>query len=97
MSPANQDHKTGQLPVPVSYESLTGDQLRTISRSFTAIQTAVLGVGNIDLSKGAGVISSNTKCVWRTDGCRITMSFSGSALTASASKEADPLADPRNR
>jgi len=82
-----------ELPTPTKYEELAKDQVRMILEQFPGPQTLILGLHDLDPTLGAGIIDNSTKCLWTRDGRRITISFGGGALTASCTKEKDPLAD----
>lgn len=73
-------------PVDRGTVAMLGQQL--------GLAAIVVELGKVDLSKGAGVLGDNSKCLWTTDGKRITFSLvTGGGFIASQSKEKDPLYD----
>jgi hypothetical protein len=56
----------------MTYEPLTRATVRRISATLGPIQSMVVGLGNVNLRAGAGVVGPNEKCVWDGKGRRIT-------------------------
>ncbi len=88
----------------IEHEELTQETIEAIRRAFPGIQGMVMRTSDIDISRGAGVMEGDTKCVWTHDGHRITMSIdnrmahgfgmpSGTKIGA-CSREPDPMAPP---
>ncbi|HTG95782.1 MAG TPA: hypothetical protein VL866_24490 [Pyrinomonadaceae bacterium] len=76
-------------------EPLTQANLDMLARTLRPIEAIVVRLGDADLSKGAGVLSNNRKCIWTKDGHRITFTMiSGGGFLSSLSKEVDPAANP---
>lgn len=85
-----------ELPTPKKYEPLTPQVAAMLQRSFTGPQAMVLGIGEIDPSRGTGVLDTG-KCVWTRDGRRITFWAGHGSMGASVTKVVDPLSDPAAR
>ena len=74
-------------------EPLTQSNLAMLARTLRPIEAMVVRLGDADLSKGAGVLSDNRKCIWTKDGHRITFTMiAGGGFLSSLSKEVDPAA-----
>jgi hypothetical protein len=74
------------------FEPLTKDTVEMLRRNIGFPALMVIDLGDVDLKKGAGVISSTQKCVWTKQGHRITIGvLPGPGLIASQSKEPDPI------
>lgn len=77
----------------VKREPLTQANLDMLARTLRPIEQMVIQLGDADLSKGAGVLGNNRKCIWTKDGHRITFTMiSGGGILSSLSKEIDPAA-----
>lgn len=75
----------------IKREPLTQANLDMLARTLSPIQRTVVRLHDADLSKGAGVLSNTSKCIWTKDGHRITFTMiSGGGLLSSLSKEIDP-------
>lgn len=82
----------------VAFESLSQEVIGMMCAGLSRLQRCVLGIDDIDVSKGVGRIDAATKCVWTYEGHRITISVgSGAGICYARSKEYDPLADPLAR
>lgn len=75
-------------------EAVTQDQVDSLARVLGNLGTLVAGLADADLSRGRGVLEGNDRCLWTTDGRRITVSAGGGAVIASVSHEPDPEAPP---
>lgn len=76
----------------IKYEPLLPEHLAMLSRTLRPIERTVLRIGDVDLSKGAGVLSDNRKCIWTTDGHRITfVMLHGGGLMGSISNKPDAV------
>jgi len=73
-----------------SFEPLTKLQFGVIKMTVRPIEAMVVGLGDTDISKGAGVIDGQTKCVWRKDRKRITLSHKSDVFIMSVSNDPDP-------
>lgn len=80
------------LPVPLRYEPLTRATVDMLARHLGPIQAMVLGLADADLSRGTGVLSGDSKCIWTKDGRRITFWAGSGAFGASCTREPDPRA-----
>jgi hypothetical protein len=56
----------------MTYEPLDRSTVRMISATLGPIQSMVVGLGNVNLHAGVGVVGPNEKCVWDMEGRRIT-------------------------
>ena len=66
-----------------------------IARAIGPISSMVCNLGQVDVSRGCGILGPHEKCLWTEDGKRIRISMiSGGGLIASCSKEPDPDAPP---
>ena len=81
----------------VEFEPLDQKTLAMIQRHFSPIERGVLGLVDVDASKGAGKLGNDRRCIWTQDGHRITIGMGSGVLVASVSKEVDPLHDLMNR
>jgi hypothetical protein len=73
------------------YEPVDRGTVEMLGRNL-GLAAMVVELGKVDLDKGAGVISDKSKCLWTTDGKRITFSLvTGGGFIATQSKEPDPL------
>lgn len=54
-----------------SREGITARQVQSICDALGPTACLVVGLNDIDLSAGAGVINDYTKCIWTKDGARI--------------------------
>lgn len=53
----------------------------------------VARLGDVDVKRGRGVLEGNDRCLWTTDGCRITISLaSDGGLCVGCNKDTDPEA-----
>lgn len=78
----------------IKREPLTQANLDMLARTLRPVEAIVVRLGDADLSKGAGVLSNNRKCIWTKDGHRITFTMiSGGGFLSSLSKEVDPAAN----
>lgn len=57
---------------------------------FTPVARVVARFSEVDLSRGAGVIDSTTKCLWTKGGRRIEIWYQHGAYGASCSRDIDP-------
>ena len=72
-----------------SYQPVTSERLNVIANIIGPMQAAILRLGEVDLSKGAGIINEHTECLWTKKGRRITFSMEG-GFVGSVSRELDP-------
>jgi hypothetical protein len=80
------------------YESMDKKTLNKLVLAIGPLAAMVAGLGRVDVEKGAGVIDDRTKCIWTTEGNRVTFSLiEGGGYTAAVSKAVDPLHDPAAR
>lgn len=87
----------GLFENPVRFEELPDNILAAIKSSVTGISAVIVGVDKIDQDAGAGVFEGGGKCVWTTDGKRITINFGGGAGLIACSRYVDPLHKKENR
>ena len=81
-----------------SYEELEQDTIDGLLQQFPGAKGMILRIGDIDISRGAGIVGKHTKCIWTHDGHRITVSGDRSGtMIGSYSPETDPLAEKENR
>lgn len=79
----------------IKRELLTQATLDMLARTLRPIEAMIVRLGDADLSKGAGILSNNRKCIWTRDGHRITFTMiTGGGFLSSLSKEVDPAATP---
>lgn len=77
----------------VKREPLTQATIDMIARHLSPVERMVIRLGEVDLSKGAGVLPEMRKCIWTKGGHRITFTMiSGGGLMGSVSEEPDPAA-----
>jgi hypothetical protein len=94
MTTTNNQTSTGRADADgdtvLRYEPLTQANLDMLFRTLRPIEAMVIRLGDTDLSRGAGVLSGNRKCVWTKDAHRITFTMiSGGGFLSSLSKEPD--------
>lgn len=78
-------------------EPVTEDQLVSLGRCMSPAARIVACLGEVDISKGRGVLEGLNRCLWTKDNRRITISIVPTGgLIASVSKEPDPEA-PNNK
>lgn len=75
-------------------EPVTQDQIYALARCIGPMGSMVSDLGNVDLSRGRGVLGPHKHCLWTEDGRRITVSVEGGVIVSTA-KEPDPEAPPR--
>ena len=76
----------------VKREPLTQANLDMLARTMRPLEQMIVRLHDADLSKGAGVLKNNSKCIWTNDGHRITFTLiSGGGFISSLSKEVDPV------
>ena len=74
-----------------SYELVTGLEVTMIAGAIGYVGSMVAGLGEVDLTAGAGVIDGRTKCLWTKDGHRIEVWLGDDgSFGAAKSKEIDP-------
>lgn len=77
----------------IKREPLAQANLDMLARTLRPIEAMVVRLHDVDLSKGAGVLSGGRKCIWTKDGHRITFTLiSGGGFLSSLSKDVDPAA-----
>jgi len=76
-----------------AFEPLSQEVISMLREGLTRLQCCMLGIDDIDASKGVGCIDAITRCVWTYDGQRITITAAGGTVCFALSKEYDPLAD----
>jgi hypothetical protein len=74
------------------FEPVDEEIVRMIINALGTIGSMIVGLGDIDIPAGCGIIDDRTRCLWTKDGHRIEVwvSLDGS-YGASQSKEIDPL------
>lgn len=76
-----------------SFEPVTQAQIRMIGTHLGPIQSMVVRLGEVDISRGAGIVSKRAKCLWTKDGRRITFEIlPGGGFMAGISEKPDPAA-----
>ena len=74
-----------------SFEPITAQAINSIAAALGHIGSMIAGIGEVDISAGAGIINDNTKCLWTKDGHRIEVWLSSDGgFGASKSKNIDP-------
>ena len=74
-------------------EPLSPAQLRMIAGALGPIQSMVVRLGEVDPSRGAGIVNDRAKCVWTRQGRRITFEvLPGGGYVAGISTTPDPAA-----
>jgi hypothetical protein len=72
-------------------ENLNQEQLAMIRSSVGPIQSMILHLDDVDVSKGSGQIGPTSKCIWTTDRRRITFDLvQGGGFIGSIGNEPDP-------
>lgn len=72
-------------------EPVTKSQVQMIAGVIGTIGAMICNLGDVDVSKGAGVLGPQEKCLWTKDGRRITITMtSDGGLIASCAKHPDP-------
>lgn len=74
------------------FEPVTQEIIQGLARTLGPIQSMVCNLGEVDVSRGAGVLDKTTKCLWTQNGRRIEIGLIPGGYIASCSKEPDPLA-----
>jgi hypothetical protein len=54
-------------------ESFTIAQLNALKRLLGGMQSLILRLDDVDITKGRGILAGYDRCVWTFDGCRITI------------------------
>lgn len=79
----------------IKREPLTQANLDMLARVLRPIEQQVIRLHDADMSRGAGLLGNNRKCIWTKDGHRITFTMiGGGGILSSLSKEVDPAATP---
>ena len=74
-----------------SFEPITVRRLKSIAAALGPIGAMIVGLGEVDISAGAGVINDSTKCLWTKKGHRIEVWMaSDGGYGAAKSKAIDP-------
>jgi len=72
-------------------EPITRSQVKMIAGIIGNIGAMICNLGDVDVSKGAGVLGPQEKCLWTKDGRRITITMTNDGgLIASCAKKPDP-------
>ena len=72
-------------------EPVTRETVNMIASVIGSTAAMIVRLGDVDLSKGAGIISNNEKCLWTMSGHRISVLLSSDGgVIASCGKEPDP-------
>lgn len=75
------------------FEPITEDIFKQILDCFTPTARMIAGLNEVDLRRGAGVLSKDSKCLWTKDGHRVTVAMGqGGSFSAAKSKDPDPQA-----
>lgn len=76
----------------IKIEPVTRQQVLSLAAAIGPISSAVVGLNQIDISKGRGVFDdTDDRCLWDKDGRRITIEIiSTGGVIASKSKSPDP-------
>lgn len=77
-------------------EPVTRDQVNSLIRAL-GFGAMVCDFGNIDYTRGRGVLDGTDRCLWTKKGHRITVGLiTGGGIVASQSKDPDPeIPDPQ--
>ena len=86
---------SSDLPPIQRYELLSEGTFKLILAAFPPVARMVSGLNEVDLTKGAGTIDSNSKCLWTKSKHRITIAIGGGCYSASKSNEPDPACPER--
>lgn len=85
---------TTELPKPGKVEPVTGEVVQGLIRGLTVLQAQILRLYDVDVRRGAGVLSKDSKCLWTFDGHRITLLISEGCLMGTVSADPDPFLIP---
>lgn len=80
------------LPEPMRVEPVTQARVDAIKRALGPAATALARLYDVDVTRGSGVLSATSKCLWLKDSRRVTFILSNGALIGVVSKEPDPFA-----
>lgn len=80
---------------PVTIEQIKALR-QAVVRTHSPMAYMLTGLGDVDLSKGRGVLEGTARCLWTTDRRRITVSglTDGGAFIIAVSKDPDPECPP---
>lgn len=76
----------------MNIEPVTQKQLDSLIRAEGHLAASIVGLYQIDLSKGRGVLEGDDRCLWTHDRCRVTIAAprNGAGFMLSLAKDPDP-------
>ena len=76
---------------PTRFEPVTQRQVSALAQAL-GLGAMVLDLGKVDYEIGRGVLNGRERCMWTTDGKRITIvPLANGGVIGSLSKDVDPL------
>lgn len=81
------------MNVPIRVEPITREKIAEIKRQLPGLTAMICRIADADHRRGCGVLGERSKCLWTSDGRRITFELIPSGgFIAACSKDPDPHA-----